>query len=154
MSPRLNLVYNSATNELRAAWGDVYQPGGREQFQVEDNVTTSSSPRARGIRDRLYAAFPAGLVIAPRRVRQGYGHLRPRFENLLDPSSSSPKARRTASASMPPKRGRAAWSWLCGARRNAAFPAGSAFRSPGAEEKVPAMGVTQLGTAPDPGFRR
>ena len=45
VSPRFNLVYEfGGANELRAAWGVVYQPQAANELQVEDNVTEFFEP--------------------------------------------------------------------------------------------------------------
>jgi hypothetical protein len=92
-SPRFNYVQTfGGENELRAAWGVVYQPQGVHELQVEDNVTQffepeRSSQTVIGYTRRL----PHGLSLRVDIYDKQYRHLRPRFENLLDPIQLIPE---------------------------------------------------------------
>jgi len=86
VSPRLNVVYAFGdSSELRAAWGDVYQPQAVDQLQVEDNVNTFSAPEqvqqlVIGYSQRFGDGFSARVDLYDKQYRD----LRPRFENALD----------------------------------------------------------------------
>jgi hypothetical protein len=85
-SPRVNMVWRlGEANELRAAWGVVYQPQGMDMLQVEDGVTQFFEPESArhavlGYSRRLGAGFSARVDV----YRKQYSHLHPRFENVLD----------------------------------------------------------------------
>jgi outer membrane receptor protein involved in Fe transport len=93
VSPRLNLVYAwDADNELRAAWGVVYQPQGVHELQVEDNVTQFFAPeRVQHAVVGYTRRFERGFSLRVDVYDKQYSHLRPRFENLLDPVQLIPE---------------------------------------------------------------
>jgi len=86
VSPRINVVYSFGdSNELRVAWGDMYQPQAVDELQVEDNLTAFGAPeRVRqvviGYTRRFSEGFSARIDIYDKQYRD----LRPRFENALD----------------------------------------------------------------------
>ena len=86
VSPRINVVYAFGdSNELRAAWGDMYQPQAVDELQVEDNLAEFGAPeRVRqvviGYTRRLGEGLSARVDLYDKRYRD----LRPRFENALD----------------------------------------------------------------------
>lgn len=92
-SPRLNAVYTlGERGELRAAWGVADQAQGLDELQVEDGLTTWSRPeRVRqsvlGYLHRFGEGFSARIEL----YRKDYSHLRPRFENALDPLQLIPE---------------------------------------------------------------
>jgi outer membrane cobalamin receptor len=85
-SPRANLVWRLGDeNELRAAWGVIYQPQGIDMLQVEDGVTQFFEPESArhavlGYSRRLGFGFSARVDV----YRKEYSRLYPRFENALD----------------------------------------------------------------------
>jgi len=87
VSPRFNVVYElGEAHELRASWGEMYQPQGVNDLQVEDDVTEFFAPeRVRqaviGYTRRFDRGFSARIDLYDKR----YNDLRPRFENALDP---------------------------------------------------------------------
>ena len=93
VSPRLNVVYAFGTdNELRAAWGVVYQPQAVNELQVEDNVTQFFEPeRSEQIVVGYTRRFSRGLSLRVDVYDKEYSHLRPRYENLLDPIQLIPE---------------------------------------------------------------
>jgi hypothetical protein len=92
-SPRFNYVQTfGAENELRAAWGVVYQPQGVHELQVEDNVTQFFEPERSAQSVIGYTRhFPRGLSLRVDVYDKQYRRLRPRFENLLDPIQLIPE---------------------------------------------------------------
>lgn len=86
VSPRINLVYSFGdANELRAAWGEMYQPQAVDELQVEDNLTEYGAPeRVRqlviGYTRHFSDTFSARIDLYDKQYRD----LRPRFENALD----------------------------------------------------------------------
>jgi hypothetical protein len=93
VSPRLNAVYAFGNeNELRAAWGIVFQPQAANELQVEDNVTRFFEPeRSEQIVVGYTRHFTRGLSLRVDIYNKDYSHLRPRFENLLDPIQLIPE---------------------------------------------------------------
>jgi len=93
VSPRLNVVYAFGNdNELRAAWGVVYQPQAVNELQVEDNVTQFFEPeRSEQIVVGYTRRFSRGLSLRVDVYNKDYSHLRPRYENLLDPIQLIPE---------------------------------------------------------------
>jgi outer membrane receptor protein involved in Fe transport len=93
VSPRLNLVYAFGdAGELRAAWGVVYQPQNVNELQVEDNVTRFYEPeRSEHFVLGFTRRFTRGLSLRVDIYDKEYSHLRPRFENLLDPVQLIPE---------------------------------------------------------------
>jgi outer membrane receptor protein involved in Fe transport len=87
VSPRFNMLYSlNSKVDLRLTWGRYHQSQQIQQMQVEDGV------------DRFFRAQQAEHLIAGASMRLGqdwslrieafdktYSHLRPRYENLLDP---------------------------------------------------------------------
>jgi outer membrane receptor protein involved in Fe transport len=92
-SPRLNAVYAFGdANELRAAWGVVYQPQAVNELQVEDNVEQFFEPeRSEQFVLGYTRRFARGLSLRVDLYDKDYSHLRPRFENLLDPIQLIPE---------------------------------------------------------------
>ena len=90
VSPRFNLVYEfGEANELRAAWGVVYQPQAVNELQVEDNVTEFFEPeRSEQLVIGYARHFARGISLRVDVYDKDYSHLRPRFENLLDPTAA------------------------------------------------------------------
>jgi hypothetical protein len=92
-SPRLNVVYSLGDDsELRAAWGVNHQPQSVNELQVEDNVTQFFAPErvnswVLGYSRRFGAGFSARIDV----YEKAYDHLRPRFENALDPIELIPE---------------------------------------------------------------
>jgi outer membrane cobalamin receptor len=93
VSPRLNMVYAFGSNsELRAAWGVVYQPQNVNELQVEDNVTQFFEPeRSQQFVVGYTRHFTRGLSLRVDLYDKEYSHLRPRFDNLLDPVQLIPE---------------------------------------------------------------
>ena len=93
VSPRFNLVYEfGGANELRAAWSVVYQPQAANELQVEDNVTEFFEPERSEQFVIGYARHISRAVSLRVDVyEKDYSHLRPRFENLLDPTQLIPE---------------------------------------------------------------
>ena len=93
VSPRLNAVYAFGNdNELRAAWGIVYQPQAVNELQVEDNVTQFFEPeRSEQFVVGYTRRFPKGLSLRVDVYDKEYSDLRPRYENLLDPIQMIPE---------------------------------------------------------------
>jgi len=93
VSPRLNAVYAFGDdNELRAAWGIVYQPQAVNELQVEDNVTQFFEPeRSEQFVVGYTRRFPKGLSLRVDVYDKEYSDLRPRYENLLDPIQMIPE---------------------------------------------------------------
>ncbi|MEO8018711.1 MAG: TonB-dependent receptor [Pseudomonadota bacterium] len=93
VSPRLNLVYAfGGANELRAAWGVVYQPQSVNELQVEDNVTRFFKPERSAQFVLGYTRhFMRGLSLRVDLYDKEYSDLRPRFENALDPVQLIPE---------------------------------------------------------------
>ena len=92
VSPRLNFVYAFDSGELRAAWGVSYQPQSVNELQVEDNVTQFFEPESvrqwvLGYTHRFAGGFSARLDL----YGKHYQHLRPRYENALDPIQLIPE---------------------------------------------------------------
>jgi outer membrane cobalamin receptor len=85
-SPRVNVVWRLGdANELRAAWGVVYQPQGIDMLQVEDGVTQFFEPESArhavlGYSRRFSHGFSTRVDV----YRKDYSRLHPRFENALD----------------------------------------------------------------------
>ena len=79
-------------NELRAAWGVVYQPQAVNELQVEDNVTQFFEPeRSEQFVVGYTRRFAHGLSLRVDVYDKEYSDLRPRFENLLDPIQLIPE---------------------------------------------------------------
>jgi len=93
VSPRLNVVYAlDESTDLRAAWGVVYQPQGVHELQVEDNVTRFFEPeRSAQVVVGFTRRFTRGLSLRVDVYDKEYSHLRPRFENALDPVQLIPE---------------------------------------------------------------
>lgn len=92
VSPRLNLVYAFDAGELRAAWGVNYQPQSINELQVEDDVEQFFDPErvqqwVLGYTHRFAAGISARIDV----YGKNYSHLRPRFENALDPIQLVPE---------------------------------------------------------------
>ena len=82
-------------NELRAAWGVVYQPQAVNELQVEDNVTQFFEPeRSEQFVVGYTRRFARGLSLRVDVYDKEYSDLRPRFENLLDPMQLIPEGAR------------------------------------------------------------
>ena len=127
VSPRLNLVYAFGDdNELRAAWGVVHQPQAVNELQVEDDVEQFFEPeRSEQFVVGYTRHFARGLSLRVDVYDKDYSDLRAALrESARSRSSSFPKAPPTGSASMRPRRARAASNSRCGARPSAACPAG------------------------------
>jgi outer membrane cobalamin receptor len=92
-SPRLNVVYSLGEGaELRAAWGVNFQPQSVNELQVEDDISHFFRPErvdswVLGYSQRFGAGFSARLDV----YEKSYDHLRPRFENALDPIELIPE---------------------------------------------------------------
>jgi outer membrane receptor protein involved in Fe transport len=93
VSPRLNLVYAfGASNELRAAWGVVYQPQAVNELQVEDDVERFFEPeRSEQFVIGYTRRFTRGISLRVDVYDKDYSDLRVRFENLLDPIQLIPE---------------------------------------------------------------
>jgi hypothetical protein len=93
VSPRVNTVFAFGdVNELRAAWGVVYQPQAVNELQVEDNVTQFFEPERSEHLVLGYARkFSHDLSMRVDLYDKKYTHLRPRFENLFDPVQLIPE---------------------------------------------------------------
>ena len=93
VSPRLNVVYEfDEANELRAAWGVMYQPQAVNELQVEDNVTQFFEPeRVRQLVLGYTRHFGHGISARVDVYDKAYSRLRPRFENALDPVQLMPE---------------------------------------------------------------
>ncbi|HYJ41660.1 MAG TPA: TonB-dependent receptor [Steroidobacteraceae bacterium] len=93
VSPRLNVVYEFGNdNELRAAWGVVYQPQAVNELQVEDDVERFFEPeRSEQFVVGYTRHFTRGLSLRVDVYDKDYSDLRPRFENLLDPIQLIPE---------------------------------------------------------------
>src|SRR6185295_17576247 len=93
VSPRLNVVYAFGdANELRAAWGLVYQPQAVNELQVEDNVEQFFEPeRSEQFVVGFTRRFSRQLSLRVDVYDKEYSDLRPRFENLLDPIQLIPE---------------------------------------------------------------
>jgi len=94
VSPRINVVYSfGASSELRAAWGDMYQPQAVDELQVEDNVTGFGAPeRVRQVVIGYSQRFGDGFSARVDLYDKQYRDLRPRFENALDAVQLIPEA--------------------------------------------------------------
>jgi len=86
VSPRINVVYSFGdSDELRVAWGDMYQPQAVDQLQVEDNVSAFAAPeRVRQAVISYTRKFAGGFSARVDLYDKQYSDLRPRFENALD----------------------------------------------------------------------
>jgi hypothetical protein len=93
VSPRLNLVYSFGEGqELRAAWGVMHQPQAVNELQVEDNVTQFFRPeRVRQVVVGYTHHFQQGISARLDVYDKAYSHLRPRYENALDPVQMIPE---------------------------------------------------------------
>jgi outer membrane receptor protein involved in Fe transport len=93
VSPRLNTVFAFGdANEIRAAWGVVYQPQAVNELQVEDNVTQFFEPeRSEHFVIGYARKFSRDLSLRVDFYDKKYTRLRPRFENLLDPVQLIPE---------------------------------------------------------------
>jgi len=93
VSPRLNVIYRfGEVNELRAAWGVMHQPQAVNELQVEDNVTQFFEPEQ--VRQAVIGytrRFEYGISARLDVYDKAYSHLRPRFENALDPVQMIPE---------------------------------------------------------------
>ncbi|HWA08317.1 MAG TPA: carboxypeptidase regulatory-like domain-containing protein [Opitutaceae bacterium] len=92
-SPRLNASLAFGRTTLRAAWGIYRQAQGLHELSVQDNETTYRPPeraeqRVLGISRKLESGVELRL--------EGYerlsSHLRPHWENVVDPFSAFPEA--------------------------------------------------------------
>jgi hypothetical protein len=93
VSPRLNLVYAFGANELRAAWGEMYQPQAVNELQVEDNVTRFFAPEH--VRQAVIGYtrhFARGISARVDVYDKDYRDQRARYENALDPIQLIPEA--------------------------------------------------------------
>jgi outer membrane receptor protein involved in Fe transport len=92
-SPRLNIVHVFGDDsELRAAWGVNHQPQAVNELQVEDDVTQFFAPeRAQQWVVGYTRHFVAGISARIDLYDKAYDHLRPRFENALDPVQLIPE---------------------------------------------------------------
>lgn len=87
LSPRLNLLHTASERlELRLAWGSYLQPQGIHELQVEDGETAFFRPQEarHAIAGLRYRPSPS-WSIRMEAFAKHYDHLRPRYENLLDP---------------------------------------------------------------------
>jgi hypothetical protein len=93
VSPRLNVVHGlGERGELRLAWGVLHQPQGLHELQVEDDLARFFRPErvdqsVLGYTHRFDHGLSARLDV----YRKRYTHLRPRFENALDPVQLIPE---------------------------------------------------------------
>jgi outer membrane receptor protein involved in Fe transport len=94
-SPRLGLRYQVRDDTyLRASWGRVYQSQGIDELQVADGVTDFFPPqRADQASVGLEHHFPGGIEFRAEAYNKRLSHLRPRFENLLNPLTLVPELR-------------------------------------------------------------
>ena len=94
-SPRLGVRYQLAERTyLRASWGRVYQSQGVDELQIADGVTEFFSPqRADHASLGLEHHFPAGIALRAEAYNKRLSHLRPRYENLLNPLTLVPELR-------------------------------------------------------------
>lgn len=92
-SPRVNLVHKIGDHsDVRAAWSVVHQPQGIHELQIEDNVTTFFEPeRSQHFVVGYSRRFDHGLSARIDVYHKEYSHLRPRFENALDPLQLIPE---------------------------------------------------------------
>ena len=92
-SPRFNAIWGvGERGEIRAAWGVVHQPQGIHELQVEDDLTQFFEPERvqQAVLGYLHH-FDHGLSARMDVYRKDYSHLRPRFENALDPVQMIPE---------------------------------------------------------------
>jgi outer membrane receptor protein involved in Fe transport len=86
-SPRVNLLHHLGPElDLRLTWGRYHQSQGLNQLQVEDGVEDFyRAQRADHIIAAAHWRFAPTWSARLELYRKRYDHLRPRFENLLDP---------------------------------------------------------------------
>lgn len=92
-SPRLNAALAAGRTTLRAAWGLYRQTQGLHELSVQDNETRfnpaeQAEQRVLGITHRL----PSGLELRVEAYERLGTHLRPHWENRIDPFEPFPEA--------------------------------------------------------------
>ncbi|HEU4400923.1 MAG TPA: TonB-dependent receptor, partial [Candidatus Polarisedimenticolia bacterium] len=93
VSPRLQLLYlPGARSALRLGWGRYVQPQEASELQVEDGVDRFSPAERADLRSvRLDHTFLGGAHLGVEAYRKEMDHLRPRYENLLNPIQIFPE---------------------------------------------------------------
>ena len=93
-SPRLNISYALNDHvELRAAWGDYYQPQAIQDLAVPDGDVEYYRPeQAEHRMVGLHYLFRSGLDLQVDVYDKRYRHLRPRYDNLLDIYEFAPES--------------------------------------------------------------
>jgi outer membrane receptor protein involved in Fe transport len=95
VSPRVGMRFQVREwTFLRASWGRVYQSQGIDELQVADGVTEffpaqQADHASLGLEHR----FSSGIGLRVEAYNKRLSHLRPRFENLLNPLTLVPELR-------------------------------------------------------------
>ncbi len=141
-SPRLNASLALGRTTLRAAWGIYRQAQGLHELSVQDNETTYRPPekaeqRVLGLSRKL----ESGVELRLEAYERLSSHLRPRWENLVDPFSAFPEALYDR-VRLNPTRGRARGTELIVERRGSGrFEWGASYAYAVSEEQIGARWV-------------
>ncbi len=94
LSPRVNVLYSlGPRTALRAAWGRFHQSQRLNELQVEDGVTEFfPAQRAEHWLAGLEHRYDNGTGLRFEVFQKNLSHLRPRYENLLNPIDLFPEA--------------------------------------------------------------
>lgn len=95
LSPRLNLRWEATPRTtVRASWGRFHQSERLNELQVEDGVTSFGPAQlAMHLLASLEHRLPNGIAMRAELYDKQLDHLRPRYENLLEPFELFPEAR-------------------------------------------------------------
>jgi outer membrane cobalamin receptor len=93
--PRVGARYQIGDRTyVRASWGRVYQSQGIDELQVADGVTEFfPAQRADHASFALEHQFAGGIALRTEAYNKRLSHLRPRYENLLNPLTLVPELR-------------------------------------------------------------
>lgn len=93
--PRVGARYQIGDRTyVRASWGRVYQSQGIDELQVADGVTEFfRAQRADQASLGLEHQFASGIALRTELYNKRLNHLRPRYENLLNPLTLVPELR-------------------------------------------------------------
>ncbi|MEO8216945.1 MAG: TonB-dependent receptor [Acidobacteriota bacterium] len=94
LSPRLNVLWQlRPDSDLRLGWGRYYQSQRLNELQVEDGLTRLAEPELAEHRTVSFEhRFTPGLALRVEAFDKPMRHVRPRFENMLNPIDIFPEA--------------------------------------------------------------